>query len=142
MLVAVEESLPADVAILVAAVADWRAADEASQKIKKDGNAPAPLILEENPDILATLATHKQRPGLLIGFAAETEHVLDHATAKRARKGADWIVANDVSGDVMGGATNEVHVVTADGIEDWPEMTKSAVAARLMEKIADELAGR
>ncbi len=105
-----------------------------------------PLILEENPDILATLATHRQRPGLLIGFAAETEHVLGHATAKRARKGADWIVANDVSGpketSVMGGATNEVHLITANGVEGWPEMTKTAVAARLMEKIADELAGR
>jgi phosphopantothenoylcysteine decarboxylase/phosphopantothenate--cysteine ligase len=146
MLVAVEEALPADVAILVAAVADWRAVDKAPQKIKKDGSAPAALILEENPDILATLATHKQRPGLLVGFAAETEHVLDHATAKRARKRADWIVANDVSGpketSVMGGATNEVHLITNDGVESWPEMTKTAVAARLMEKIADELAGR
>jgi phosphopantothenoylcysteine decarboxylase/phosphopantothenate--cysteine ligase len=142
MLAAVEEALPADVAILVAAVADWRAADEAPQKIKKDGRAPAPLMLAENPDILATLSAHAKRPGLLIGFAAETEHVLDHATAKRTRKGADWIVANDVTGDVMGGATNEVHLITSDSAEDWPEMTKSAVAARLMEKIADELAGR
>ncbi len=146
MLDAVEEALPADVAILVAAVADWRAADEAQQKIKKDGSAPAPLLLTENPDILATLAAHKQRPGLLIGFAAETEKVVDHATAKRARKGADWIVANDVSGpketSVMGGATNAVHLVTATGSEAWPELPKSAVAARLMERIADALAGR
>ena len=142
MLVAVEAALPADVAILVAAVADWRAADEAGQKIKKDGKAPAPLVLEENPDILATLSLHERRPALLIGFAAETEHVLDHATAKRTRKGADWIVANDVSGDVMGGATNEVHLVTATGVEDWPEMTKAAVAARLIERIADARAGR
>jgi phosphopantothenoylcysteine decarboxylase/phosphopantothenate--cysteine ligase len=142
MLDAVEASLPADVAILVAAVADWRAADQASQKIKKDGNAPAPLLLEENPDILATLSQHKNRPGLLIGFAAETENVLDHASSKRTRKGADWIVANDVSGDVMGGATNEVHLITQAGSEDWPEMTKSAVATRLIERIADALAGR
>jgi len=141
MLDAVEDALPADVAILVAAVADWRAADEAPQKIKKDGGAPAPLLLAENPDILATLAKHPQRPALLIGFAAETETVVDHATAKRARKGADWIVANDVSGDVMGGATNQVHLVTGKGVEDWPEMPKSAVATRLMERIADELAG-
>lgn len=141
MLEAVEGALPADVAILVAAVADWRAADEAPQKIKKDGSAPAPLMLTENPDILATLAQHGQRPGLLIGFAAETEKVIDHAAAKRARKNADWIVANDVSGDVMGGATNEVHLITAQGIEDWPEMTKADVAVRLIERVADELGG-
>jgi len=143
MLAAVEGALPADVAIMVAAVADWRAADEAPQKLKKDGSgAPAPLALAENPDILATLARHARRPGLLIGFAAETETVVDHALAKRARKGADWIVANDVSGDVMGGARNSVHLVTAAGVEDWPDMPKSAVATRLVERIADELAGR
>jgi phosphopantothenoylcysteine decarboxylase / phosphopantothenate---cysteine ligase len=143
MLVAVEEALPADIAILVAAVADWRAADEAGQKIKKDGSGnPAPLALAENPDILATLAHHAKRPGLLIGFAAETEKVVDHATAKRLRKGADWIVANDVSGDVMGGATNTVHLVTADGVEDWPNMPKAAVAVRLIERIADDFDAR
>ena len=143
MLAAVEGALPADVAIMVAAVADWRAADEAPQKLKKDGSgAPAPLALAENPDILATLARHARRPGLLIGFAAETETVVDHALAKRARKGADWILANDVSGDVMGGARNSVHLVTAAGVEDWPDMPKSAVATRLVERIADELAGR
>jgi phosphopantothenoylcysteine decarboxylase/phosphopantothenate--cysteine ligase len=143
MLAAVESALPADVAIMVAAVADWRAADEAEQKIKKDGSGqPAPLALAENPDILATLGHSAQRPGLLIGFAAETETVVDHAIAKRSRKGADWIVANDVSGDVMGGARNTVQLVTAAGVEDWPEMPKQAVAARLIERIADELAGR
>ena len=143
MLAAVESALPADVAIMVAAVADWRVADEAEQKIKKDGSGqPAPLALAENPDILATLGHSAQRPGLLIGFAAETETVVDHAIAKRSRKGADWIVANDVSGDVMGGARNTVHLVTAAGVEDWPEMPKQAVAARLIERIADELAGR
>ena len=143
MFAAVEEALPADVAILVAAVADWRAADESGQKIKKDGSGnPAPLALAENPDILATPAHHPKRPGLLVGFAAETEKVVDHATAKRARKGADWIVANDVSGDVMGGATNTVHLVTTDGVEHWPNMPKAAVAVRLIERIADDLDAR
>jgi phosphopantothenoylcysteine decarboxylase/phosphopantothenate--cysteine ligase len=143
MLAAVESALPADVAILVAAVADWRAADAAGQKIKKDGSGlPAPLRLAENPDILTTLAKHDQRPALLIGFAAETENVVDHATAKRARKGTDWIVANDVSGDVMGGSSNTVHLVTPSGVEDWPNMPKAAVAARLIERIADALRPR
>jgi len=142
MLAAVEGALPADIAILVAAVADWRAADEAEQKIKKDGSGkPAPLALAENPDILKTLAGHAQRPDLLVGFAAETEKVVDHATAKRTSKGADWIVANDVSGEVMGGARNTIHLVTASGVEDWPDMPKTAVATRLIERISDELAG-
>jgi len=143
MLAAVEAALPADVAIMVAAVADWRAADEAPQKIKKDGSGhPAPLALAENPDILVTLAGHARRPGLLIGFAAETQQVVDNATAKRIRKGADWIVANDVSGDVMGGTHNAIHLVTPGGVEDWPDMPKAAVAVRLVERIADELADR
>ncbi|MCW2349001.1 bifunctional phosphopantothenoylcysteine decarboxylase/phosphopantothenate--cysteine ligase CoaBC [Sphingobium sp. B12D2B] len=143
MQAAVEGALPADIAILVAAVADWRAADEADQKIKKDGSGtPAPLALAENPDILATLARHIQRPALLVGFAAETETVVDHAIAKRQRKGADWIVANDVSGDVMGGSHNSVHLVTAQGVEDWPDMPKALVATRLIERISDELAAR
>jgi phosphopantothenoylcysteine decarboxylase/phosphopantothenate--cysteine ligase len=142
MFAAVEDALPADVAIMVAAVADWRAADEASQKLKKDGTgAPHPLALAENPDILATLGKHPKRPGLLIGFAAETEKVVEHAVAKRAKKGADWIVANDVSGDVLGGTTNSVHLVTASGVEAWPDMPKTAVATRLIERIADALAG-
>ncbi|MCW2383120.1 MULTISPECIES: bifunctional phosphopantothenoylcysteine decarboxylase/phosphopantothenate--cysteine ligase CoaBC [unclassified Sphingobium] len=143
MQAAVEAALPADIAILVAAVADWRAADEAGQKIKKDGSGtPAPLALAENPDILATLARHVQRPALLVGFAAETETVVDHAIAKRQRKGADWIVANDVSGDVMGGSHNSVHLVTAQGVEDWPDMPKALVATRLIERISDELSAR
>jgi len=141
MLAAVESALPADVAIMVAAVADWRAADAVDQKIKKTGSGqPAPLALTENPDILATLAQHASRPALLIGFAAETEKVVDHAIAKRSRKGADWIVANDVSGDVMGGASNQVHLVTAQGVETWPQMPKAVVATKLIERIADELA--
>ena len=141
MFAAVEDALPADIAIMVAAVADWRAADEASQKLKKDGTgAPHPLALAENPDILATPGKHPKRPGLLIGFAAETEKVVEHAVAKRTKKGADWIVANDVSGDVLGGTTNSVHLVTASGVEAWPDMPKTAVATRLIERIADALA--
>lgn len=140
MLAAVEAALPADVAIMVAAVADWRAADASDQKIKKDGSGqPAPLALVENPDILATLGHHAQRPALLIGFAAETEKVAAHAQAKLARKGADWIIANDVSGDVMGGDVNAVQIVTAHGIESWDSMAKDAVATRLIARIADQL---
>ncbi len=136
----VEKALPADVAILVAAVADWRAADVPEQKIKKDGKGIPPLTLTENPDILASLALHKQRPKLLIGFAAETEKIVEHATAKLAKKGCDWIVANDVSGDVMGGDNNAFHVVTKHGVESWPDSPKDVIARRLMEKVADELA--
>lgn len=136
----VEKALPADVAILVAAVADWRASDVPEQKIKKDGKGIPPLTLAENPDILASLAEHKQRPHLLIGFAAETEKIVEHATAKLAKKGCDWIVANDVSGDVMGGENNAFHVVTKDGVESWPDSPKDVIARKLMEKVADELA--
>lgn len=140
MLVAVESALPADAAIMVAAVADWRTADAADQKLKKDGTGqPAPLALVENPDILATLGHHAQRPTLLIGFAAETQKIAEHAQAKRARKGADWIVANDVSGDVMGGDANAVQIVTASGIDAWPVMPKDQVAQKLIEKVADAL---
>ena len=136
----VEKALPADVAILVAAVADWRAAAVPDQKIKKDGKGVPPLALTENPDILASLAVHMQRPKLLIGFAAETEKIVEHATAKLAKKGCDWIVANDVSGDVMGGDNNAFHVVTKDGVESWPDSPKDVIARKLMEKVADELA--
>ncbi|EQB34095.1 bifunctional phosphopantothenoylcysteine decarboxylase/phosphopantothenate--cysteine ligase CoaBC [Sphingobium ummariense] len=140
MLAAVEAALPADVAVMVAAVADWRTADAAGQKLKKDGSGePAPLALVENPDILAILGRHAQRPALVIGFAAETEKIAEHAQAKLTRKGADWIVANDVSGDVMGGDANAVRIVTADGIEGWESMSKDAVAAKLIEKVADAL---
>ncbi|MBK9004023.1 MAG: bifunctional phosphopantothenoylcysteine decarboxylase/phosphopantothenate--cysteine ligase CoaBC [Sphingomonadales bacterium] len=137
MLAEVEKALPADVAIMVAAVADWRAADEAEQKIKKDGKSVPPLALAENPDILATLGKHEQRPALLIGFAAETEKVVEHAQAKLAKKGCDWIVANDVSGDVMGGANNAVQIITKDGVESWADAPKDVIARKLMEKIAD-----
>ncbi len=136
---AVHDALPADVAIMVAAVADWRANTKAEQKIKKKGDAPAPLELIENPDILAGLATHDKRPGLLIGFAAETEKIAEHARAKLAKKRCDWIVANDVSGDVMGGTDNSVHIVTDTGSEIWERMPKSDVAQKLVQKISEEI---
>jgi phosphopantothenoylcysteine decarboxylase / phosphopantothenate---cysteine ligase len=136
---AVAAALPADAAVMVAAVADWRAETAGAQKIKKGEAAPA-LRLVENPDILATLARSPERPRLVIGFAAETERVVEHATAKRARKNADWIVANDVSGDVMGGEANTVHIVTEGGVETWETLPKPLVARRLAERIADALA--
>lgn len=139
----VAEGLPVDAAIMVAAVADWRAADTAPQKIKKDGSGQVPpLALAENPDILAGLAKSPERPKLLIGFAAETNDVIAHAEAKLARKGCDWIVANDVSADPMGGESNRVHIVSKDGVDSWDRLPKDAVARKLMEKIADELETR
>ncbi|MFL0672538.1 MAG: phosphopantothenoylcysteine decarboxylase [Erythrobacter sp.] len=136
---AVRTALPADVAVMVAAVADWRPRDYTGEKIKKRGSAPPALILTENPDILANLATSRQRPELVIGFAAETENVLEYARAKRKRKAADWIVANDVSGDVMGGDNNRVHIISADGVESLDHMPKSAVAMVIAERIAASL---
>ena len=137
---AVHDALPADIAIMVAAVADWRADSQSGQKIKKKGAAPEPLKLTENPDILAGLARHEQRPGLLIGFAAETQKIVQHAQAKLAKKGCDWIVANDVSGDVMGGANNSVQIITATGSENWEQLPKPEVARRLVAKIIEEIA--
>lgn len=140
MAAAVDAALPADAAILVAAVADWRV-ESADQKLKKDGSGVMPtLTLVENPDILAGLARSPRRPKLLIGFAAETENVIANAVAKRTRKACDWIVANDVSGDVMGGEANTVHIVTADGVESWERMAKADVAARLAERVLGVLA--
>ena len=137
---AVEAALPSDIAILVAAVADWRA-EASPRKIKKgETGGPPELSLIENPDILAGLGRHDKRPGLLIGFAAETDKVVGHAKAKLDRKGCDWIIANDVSGDVMGGAENSVHIITADGVESWEQMPKGDVARKLAERIADALA--
>lgn len=136
---AVKRALPADVAVMVAAVADWRTLETASEKMKKRGSAPPALRLTENPDILATVAVDAKRPRLVVGFAAETQHVVEHAKEKRKRKGADWIVANDVSGDVMGGNANAVHIVTAEGVESLPEMPKDDVATALVERIADAL---
>lgn len=142
MLARVEAALPADAAIFAAAVADWRVARETDQKIKKtaEGTPPA-LALVENPDILKTIAHSAKRPQLVIGFAAETQDLLQNAKAKLARKGCDWIVANDVSpqGGVMGGDDNTIHIVTRDGVEPWPTMTKIKVAAKLIERIATEL---
>lgn len=141
MAAAVEAALPADVAIMVAAVADWRSAGEAAQKIKKDGSGTVPpLQLVENPDILAGLCKSDRRPPLVVGFAAETNDVLDHAKAKLARKGADWIVANDVATHAMGGEINALHIVSANGVESLPELPKDAAAALLIERIADALA--
>jgi len=139
MLAACEASLPVDVAVCAAAVADWRVDVDATQKIKKEAGAKAPdLRLIENPDILATISKlTANRPPLVVGFAAETEKVVEHAVAKRARKGCDWIVANDVSPEtgVMGGELNTVHLITRDGQEDWPLLPKQAVAERLARRI-------
>lgn len=141
MLAACEAALPADIAVCAAAVADWRVAQEAAQKLKKAPGAAAPtLAMALNPDILAALSRHARRPRLVIGFAAETERVVEHARQKLARKGCDWIVANDVSGDVMGGEENAVQLITAAGVEDWPRMGKAEVAERLAARVAAALA--
>jgi phosphopantothenoylcysteine decarboxylase/phosphopantothenate--cysteine ligase len=134
---AVEAALPADAAILVAAVADWKV-EASSAKLKK-ADGPPQLRFTPNPDILATLAEHPDRPHLLIGFAAETHDVVDNAKAKLTSKKADWIVANDVSGDVMGGSHNRIHLVTKGGVEDWPEAAKEDVARHLIARVAEEL---
>ena len=134
---AVRAALPADAAILVAAVADWKV-EAAPGKLKK-ADGPPQLIWSANPDILANLAGSAQRPELLVGFAAETEEVVKVAQAKRARKNSDWIVANDVSGDVMGSDANEVHLITADGVEDWEKAPKAEIARRLAARIAEHL---
>jgi len=141
MLAACQSQPSLDAAVMVAAVADWRPAEAASEKIKKtSSSAPQSLTLVENPDLLAILsAPGPTRPRLVIGFAAETDHVLEHATAKLARKGCDWIVANDVSGDVMGGADNAVSIVTSDGVDSWPRQPKAEVARRLAQRIAEAL---
>jgi len=138
MLTAVEMALPADIAIFAAAVADWRVADAAPEKMKKDGGELPPLSLIENPDILATVAHRKSgRPPLVVGFAAETQNVVDYAKAKLARKGCDLIVANDVGGTgVMGGDANTVHLVSGTGVETWPTLPKDEVAARLIAHVA------
>jgi phosphopantothenoylcysteine decarboxylase/phosphopantothenate--cysteine ligase len=147
MLAACEAALPADILVMAAAVADWRPDSVANSKIKKTTDRVVPLIkLVENPDILATLAAHGARPRLVIGFAAETDDVVQNAIAKRGRKGADWIVANDVSVNesgesVMGSDRNRVHLVSEAGVEDWPLMTKAEVGARLAARIAAEFKG-
>ena len=142
MLTACEAALPVDVAVMAAAVSDWRVETEAGQKLKKDGGGPPVLRLVENPDILATIASrHNDRPSLVIGFAAETENVIANAVAKRRRKGCDWILANDVSPGTgtFGGDSNTIHLVDGEGVEDWPVMTKVEVAARLADRIASRI---
>jgi phosphopantothenoylcysteine decarboxylase/phosphopantothenate--cysteine ligase len=146
MLQGVEAALPADIAIFAAAVADWRVANEGEQKLKKTSAGIPPLQLVENPDVLATISKlPDKRPRLVIGFAAETENLIDNAKIKLARKGCDWIVANDVSPatGVMGGERNTVHLLTRDGpeinVESWPVMTKEEVASALVIRIAGTL---
>jgi len=140
MLAACEAALPADIAVCVAAVADWRAEASADRKIKKGSGGPEPIRLVENPDILASLSKGAQRPRLTIGFAAETDQVEAHAQAKLARKGCDWIVANDVSVEgVMGGDENTVAIFSAAGVDRWPKLPKAEVATRLAERIAKAL---
>jgi phosphopantothenoylcysteine decarboxylase/phosphopantothenate--cysteine ligase len=141
MLEATLDALPADIAICAAAVADWRVEVQAAQKLKKEGGDVS-LSLAQNPDILATLAVAgDQRPELVIGFAAETENVVDHARAKRRAKGADWIVANDVSAGtgIMGGDRTQVHLLTGVGVEDWPAMSKDEMATRLLTRASEAL---
>ncbi|MGZ6019853.1 MAG: bifunctional phosphopantothenoylcysteine decarboxylase/phosphopantothenate--cysteine ligase CoaBC [Phenylobacterium sp.] len=141
MLSACEAALPADIAVCVAAVADWRPATVGDRKIKKDGKAPDAIALVENPDILAALSKGKRRPRLVIGFAAETNDLETHAKAKLAKKGCDWIVANDVSvAGTMGGDDNAVALVSQGGIERWERMAKGEVARRLAERIAQDFA--
>ncbi len=143
MLEACQAALPADIAVFAAAVADWRVANAAEGKIKKQAGQPAPALeLVPNPDILATIAAAgPNRPRLVVGFAAETNDLMENAQAKRQRKNADWIVANDVSPatGIMGGEENAVHILSADGVEDWPRVKKTEVARRLAEKIAQKL---
>ena len=142
MLAAVEAAMPADAAVFAAAVADWRVANASGSKMKKDGSGRAPdLQFAENPDILAKVSQAAGRPGLVVGFAAETDDVVANAMAKRARKGCDWIVANDVSPatGIMGGRENAVTLITGDGAEVWPRMGKDAVARRLAARIAEAL---
>jgi len=140
MLEACEAALPADIAVCVAAVADWRPQTQGTRKIKKGAEGPAPIALVENPDILAALSGSARRPRLVVGFAAETNDVEAHARAKLDKKGCDWIIANDVSlPGVMGGDDNTVAIVSRKGVERWDRLSKGAVARKLAERIAEEL---
>jgi len=143
MLAAVENALPADAAIFAAAVADWRVAENAAAKLKKSAGEPPKLALTENPDILKTVAARANRPPLVVGFAAETGDAAAKGQEKRRAKGCDWIVANDVSPEsgVFGGDENNVTLVTGDGAEDWPRMSKAEVARRLLARVAAALDG-
>lgn len=143
MMAACEASLPVDIAVCAAAVSDWRASSQEDQKIKKTGDAPPSLRLTENPDVLASLARHpRHRPHLVIGFAAETENLIDNAAEKRLRKGCDWIIANDVSESVgtFGASDNTIHLITDHGVAEWPRLSKVEVAERLGQTIAEFLA--
>jgi phosphopantothenoylcysteine decarboxylase/phosphopantothenate--cysteine ligase len=144
MLEAVEGALPADAAVFAAAVADWRVTQAADKKIKKDASGVMPMLdFAENPDILARVSQMEEgRPALVVGFAAETNDVVDNATAKRTRKGCDWIVANDVSPEtgIMGGSENAIVLISSEGAEDWPRMGKVEVARKLAARIAEALA--
>ncbi|HEY8268751.1 MAG TPA: bifunctional phosphopantothenoylcysteine decarboxylase/phosphopantothenate--cysteine ligase CoaBC [Xanthobacteraceae bacterium] len=141
MLEAAEAALPADAAVCVAAVADWRVEARAQEKMKKSGDKPPALSLVENPDVLSRISHHALRPKLVVGFAAETEKLIEYARAKLKKKGCDWIVANDVSDQsgVLGGEANQIHLVTEKGVETWPLQTKEAVAGALVKRIADAL---
>ena len=139
---AVEAALPADAAVMAAAVADWKVANAADRKMKKQGSGALPVLeFEENPDVLAWISQSSKRPALVIGFAAETDDLIANATEKRVRKGCDWIVANDVSqgSGTFGGADNTVTLITREGAETWPRMAKTEVAKRLARKISDAL---
>jgi phosphopantothenoylcysteine decarboxylase/phosphopantothenate--cysteine ligase len=141
MLEVCEGEMPTDIAVFTAAVADWRVASEAPEKLKKSGTAPPDLRLTENPDILATISRSAKRPSIVVGFAAETSNVTEHATQKLKKKGCDLIVANDVSkgSGVFGGERNTVQIISAAGVEDWPQMSKDEVARKLMERLAQML---
>ncbi len=143
MMAAVDDALPAEVFVAVAAVADWRPAEVSDVKLKLDKSAMASLQLVENPDILKTISQRvgEARPGLVVGFAAETHDVVRHAREKRLRKRCDWIVANDVSGDAMGGAQNSALLITPDGEEDFPRAAKSQIASQLADRIAKAVRG-
>jgi phosphopantothenoylcysteine decarboxylase/phosphopantothenate--cysteine ligase len=143
MLEICEAELPCDIAVFTAAVADWRVDKPAAEKIKRNASGSPEISLTQNPDILKTIAAHKsKRPALVVGFAAETENIVKHARDKLAKKGCDLIVANNVSAEtgVMGGERNTVHLVSASGVESWPEMSKREVAFKLMQRLADQLA--
>ncbi|HLB79718.1 MAG TPA: phosphopantothenoylcysteine decarboxylase, partial [Dongiaceae bacterium] len=143
MLAAALAALPVDVAVCAAAVSDWKPTAPAARKLKKDGGRPPRIELAPNPDVLAAIAAAgNRRPRLVVGFAAETENIVANATAKRAAKGCDWIVANDVSPGTgtFGGARNTVHLISAAGVEDWPTLSKQEVADRLAARIAGRLA--
>ncbi|MDA9180307.1 bifunctional phosphopantothenoylcysteine decarboxylase/phosphopantothenate--cysteine ligase CoaBC [Emcibacteraceae bacterium] len=137
MMAATENTLPADALICVAAVADWHVKNANDQKIKKQGNDLPIIEFAENPDILKTISHHENRPKLVIGFAAETENVIDNAKSKLNKKGCDWILANDVSGTVMGGDQNQIHFITNEGLENWPTMDKKSVAEKLAHSIKE-----